>query len=583
MADGRQRASRLAAGLLQVVAALSLLPHCGGDSKAKASPSSLGGATSASASGSTGTTGGAQGGVNVGDQVTLPNGDVGTINEDGNAVLPDGTVVDPNTGAVVETPDEPEPTLPPEQEVESSFRAPVATGRYLWSANPSSGRVALIDTDVLDVLIVDAGFGPTYLAGVPSDDEDVSSAIVLNTVSRDATWIRVNAEREVESETFPTHSGANRWAISPSGDWATAWTSAEDVANPDPTDGYQDITIISLAEHGVTRLSVGYRPSQVVYDDAEDRLFVVTEPGISVIDLSGDEPETVALVDLGGEAGVNTRDVSITPDGTLALVRREGERYVGVAAIEDDTFTTLSLPGVVTDLDLSADGTRAVAVVRETSEIFVLDVGALGGDAEPQFDTLSVEDTTIGSVALSPQADVAVLYTNAAEEDEVTIVSLESDDYLAYRTVTVQAPVRAVFLAPDGEHAVALLDVPDGSNKAGAFSLLVTKEQRAPKIVGTDAPPVAVAISPESPSLSALVTTRDDENGIYEAHLVRLPTLQVDQYPLASPPLATGIVSDVGFGYVAQQHPEGRITFIDLQDGDAQTLTGFELAVKVVD
>jgi hypothetical protein len=64
---------------------------------------------------------------------------------------------------------------------------------------------------------------------------------------------------------------------------------------------------------------------------------------------------------------------------------------------------------------------------------------------------------------------------------------------------------------------------------------------------------------------------------------VRLPTLQVDQYRLASPPLATGIVSDVGFGYVAQQHPEGRITFIDLEEGDAQTLTGFELAVKVVD
>jgi hypothetical protein len=241
------------------------------------------------------------------------------------------------------------------------------------------------------------------------------------------------------------------------------------------------------------------------------------------------------------------------------------------------------MPGVVTDLDLSADGSRAVAVVRETSQMFVFDADELDATSTPEPDILSVADTTIGSVALSPDADVAVLFSNAAMQEEVTIVSLATESYLEYRTVTVQAPVRAVFLAPDGEHAVALLEVPAGSAKAGAFSLLVTKDQRAPKIVGTDAPPVSVAISPESPSMSAVVTTRDDTTGIYEAHLVRLPTLQVDQYRLASPPLATGIVSDVGFGYVAQQHPEGRITFIDLEEGDAQTLTGFELAVKVVD
>src|SRR5690606_9071326 len=76
---------------------------------------------------------------------------------------------------------------PPEDELESSFRAPVATGKYLWSANPQSGRVAIIDTEVLDIRIADAGFGPTHLAALPREDAQVSSAIVLNVGSQDAT------------------------------------------------------------------------------------------------------------------------------------------------------------------------------------------------------------------------------------------------------------------------------------------------------------------------------------------------------------------------------------------------------------
>src|SRR5262245_30173447 len=38
-------------------------------------------------------------------------------------------------------PPPPPPPPPPEKEVESSFGAPVATGNYVWIANPTSGRV----------------------------------------------------------------------------------------------------------------------------------------------------------------------------------------------------------------------------------------------------------------------------------------------------------------------------------------------------------------------------------------------------------------------------------------------------------
>ena len=35
--------------------------------------------------------------------------------------------------------------------------------------------------------------------------------------------------------------------------------------------------------------------------------------------------------------------------------------------------------------------------------------------------------------------------------------------------------------------------------------------------------------------------------------------------------------------WIAQEHPEGRITFIDLDSGQARTITGFELGARVVD
>lgn len=485
-----------------------------------------------------------------------------------------GGGVTSTTGGVVEP--------PPEREVEGSFRAPVVTGKYLWSANPDSGRVAVIDTETLEIQLADAGFGPTYLAALPGADGDSSAAaIVINVLSQDATLFSIGAEHEIDSETFPVHAGANRWSISSEGRWATAWTDAREVENPDPTDGFQDITLIDLDHHEVTRLSVGYRPNQVAYDADEERLFVVTEPGISVIDLTGDAPETIELVTVDSESS-RAADVNITPDGELALVRYDGRSVVSLVPLDGSPPRQVELSGNVTDLDLSEDGRRAVAVVRETSEMFLFDAERLDDSDAPS--ALHVPGGVFGSVALAPHADVAVLYTNAVDSPEATVVRLEQgDEFLSYRTLDLKGSVQAVFVAPDGEHAVALLNVPPGSTKRGAFSILVTKAERSPKIVGTDAPPVAVALSPNEPSTSALVTTRDDATSLYEVHRVSLPSLELDTFSLASPPIATGILSERALGYVAQSHPEGRITFIDLSQGGARTLTGFELASKVVD
>jgi DNA-binding beta-propeller fold protein YncE len=479
----------------------------------------------------------------------------------------------------------PPPPPPPEQELEGAFLSPVATGRYVWTANPDSGRVALIDAETLEVTTVEAGFAPTYLAAI-ARDADHDAALVLNVLSHDATILRAAALDE--PVTLPTHTGANAIATSPGGRWAIAWSDATAIEDPDPTEGFQDVTVIDLepGEERSTRLSVGYRPTRVFFASSEERAFFVTEPGISVVELdAGLGPRVSALVEVTDDPleSPASRDVTVTPDGELALVRRDGSNAVGLVELPGGARASVALSGAVTDLDLAADGSRAVAVVRENAEVVVLPIPGILDDPAA-IDVQHIDGELFGSVSLAELPSVALLYTNAQPNDHLTIVQTAvTPEYLSHRTVALKAPVRAVFPAADARHAVALLEPGASSSKAGAFAVVPTAALLSPKIVGTDAPPGAVAIAPGPESERAVVTVRDDARGRFGAYLVRMPGLQVDLVPLASPPLAAGMVLGAGKAWIAQEHPEGRVTFVDLDDGDARTLTGFELGAKVVD
>ena len=492
---------------------------------------------------------------------------------------------------------------PPEIEVESRFEAPIVTGEFLWSANPESNRIAVVDAATLEVKTLEAGFGATYLAAVPMTDPDASAAIVLNILADTATFFRIDHRQPEDPVTLPTHADANAWVVSPSGRWAVAWSDASRFGQtdlpvqyvaPDPTEGFQDLTLLLLEpEDGAPRAYrrvAGYRPSRVSFDSDEGRLIVVSEDGISVFDLTDeDDPEELDLVAVDFDAGVP--DVEVTADGATALVRQPGTSEIGFVDVATGEHSAVTLPGRVSDLDLSEDGSRAVAVMREMGQVAVIPVP--GAATDPASIDLVEVPGSFGSVSLDRKSTVGVLYTNAVPTSDVAILGLEEgDDYLSLRQEQLHAPVRAVFLSPEGTHAVALLDPPEGSTNLGAFGVVPTLQRFVPKTEGTHAPATAVAVGPRECEF-ALVTVRDDHQPpYYGVHVVALSTLQTDFIPLASPPLSTGIIGgDLCRGYVAQRHPEGRITFIDfpvdLADGTApvptaRTLTGFELAARVI-
>jgi hypothetical protein len=499
-------------------------------------------------------------------------------------------------------------SLPPEMEVESSYEIPVATGRYIWVANPDSGRVAYVAGATLQVHTVEAGNGPTYIAPIPTGTGD--AVVVLNVLSDDATVLRISATGALTKNTVSgVAHGANALAVSPGGRWVTAWTDARAVTAADPLKGYQAVTVIDLGAKPPARtvLSVGFRPVEVAYAADDSAAFAVTEDGVSVIDLSAASgPRVTRNLALTADPidDADTRDVSITPNGHLALIRREGSASIGVLDLTTGGLGEIALSGAVTDLDLTPDGGAAVAVVRDTAEVAIIPLGAGLPDAS-KVQHVTIAGETIGSASISADSKSALLYTNAVAAQRVTVLTLGGAP--TYRIVKLHAPVLAVFATPDGSNAVVfhsespppVVDAgapshadggttarpdagpPPSQKPTRAFSLVPLAADLPAAIEETDVPPQAVAITPAGDRV--LITERDDQKKVYGVYVGQFPSLHVQKIDLASPPIAVGVLAATNQGYVAQKNAEGRITFVALDSGQARTLTGFEIGASVVD
>ena len=495
------------------------------------------------------------------------------------------------------------------------------------------------------VRLADAGVGPTFLTALPTD-ANTSKALVINVGSHDATLLRANATGPVTAlGPIPLQANANAWTVSKTGKFALVWTDSHALM-ADPTENFQDLSVIDLrsAQPRATRLVVGLVPSRVFIDDAEKQAYVVAKSGISVIDLASKAGPRVlreqAVSDDPLHEDVSSRDVSIMPDGSYAFVRHEGSAVITLVELATGALSSVTLSGPVTDLDLVADAKSALAVVRGRSiepsegaeggaggdrgeleeqagasgEGGMFDAagasehggasngGASNGGASNEPDTRSTlvilpipgifsdnkgfESVSLaeqfGLVNIAPEGTAALLYTNALASSHLTILeTAPGATFRDYRTVDVRGVVRDVYPSPDGAYAIASLNARDGRGKSGFAAVPVTSATPV-RVQTTDAPVFAVAQS--AGKTPRAVVTVSDGNANFSAYVVRMPELVIDKVLLPSKPLpgATGLVPDAGVAYIAQAHPQGRITFINLETGVPRTITGFEIAAKVV-
>lgn len=533
-----------------------------------------------------------------------------------------------------------EPRLPPEEEEVVAFEQPQAGERFVYVASPERDSVAVIDSETLGIEPVEVGDDPRYLQTLGNRD----AALVLNVGSEDATVLRTN-DSGTTTSTVRVTPGANAIAVSPDGKHAVTYLDAERREPGSGTGSFQDVTLVRISEEegdaafGVT---VGFKPSQVHFADDGERAFVVTEHGVSVLDFAEIETQNGGVaptLELGDDTKAYSKDVSIAAGGALAVARRDGSSELRMVDLSSGELTKLQvseltravevppelLPDAgttdgglvdagapdaghvvdvplgpnttVTDLDLAPDGETAFAALR--SHGLLLRIPVPEGFEDPsRIEIIEMpEDEIIGSVVVGPANDRLVAYTTAGNAERVSIVDLTGKR--VPRAVPLEKGVRTVTFTRTGDHALILHDKQPGDpaqaqtteaeiDRSFGYSVLqlddaFVKLQTTPVDVG---PFVA---TPDGKLIFMLF--RNDDTNLREIHRITLGNLGVNRLELGSPPESLGLIPQTEKVFVGQEHPDGRITFIDWalddlifwDEDNVRSVTGFELNSRIED
>lgn len=491
----------------------------------------------------------------------------------------------------------------PPPEVEYEFGPPVSSRRYVWVAMTDQDEVAKIDGETLAVSAIAVGDQPKELVALPGTD----TAVVLDQTNAAASVI-VPANGSDTTVVKATRPDLNRLSASPDGRHAVAWFSlAKAIADAGSlgavgqVSSLQDVTVLEMDQgqtHAVD-LTVGYKPRAVEFDDAGTRAYVITDDGVSVIDLDSviaSGPHIVPPIPVSSDPFEDPTglEVDVVGSGDLAVVRENGGdwvRVVSLAGVTAGQIWEIPLPGAPTDLELARDGLHAYAVLRDQQALAVID---LPGDAyDPSgIELVDLSDATLGSMTLSPDGSTAVLYTNAVLDERLTVIDLAAAGY-PHRTFPLEKSVRAVGFDPTGAkvlvlHARAPGD-PDQATTTDEYIdrrwgySVVDLASGFAKLELTEVDPGPFTFSTTAPRAYLCLDGGDAEGALAEVQEIELDTGVVRDHQLGSPPSAVGILPDSDRVFVSQRHPLGRVTFVDVTSGDTQTVTGFDLNSHVID
>ncbi len=467
--------------------------------------------------------------------------------------------------------------IPAETEAALDFEQPHAGEHFCYVVNPDTNRVAVIDAATLAIHSEETGENPSYLETLRGKD----IAIVLNTASNDASIIRTSASGSSTVTRVPLSAGSNTIRVAPDGQHAIAFFDAEK-GGLGSSGSFQDVNLISIAATGAeadasTAITVGFRPNRVFFDDSLKHAFVVTEDGVSVIELGAKTQAGIArTLPLGPKSVSKKLDVSVTPDGKYALSRNPDSSLIDLLDLTTGALTTLdltelvvragsangSLPLVqgaagfsgqalagaagalmaggsaavsgtggatqggafvaeVSDLDLAESGEFALAVVRNAGAAVRIPIpGAFTDSAEAR--VVFIPDEFIGSVTLTPNGNQALLYTTAqATVERLTVLDLKQ---FTWQTRDLRKIIRSVVITPDNSTAIVVHDkAPGDPGDAGLDPdlvidrsygySLVKLDTNFSKLQTTAADVGPMSVMPDGSSLFVLVSGRNAHQG----------------------------------------------------------------------
>lgn len=479
-----------------------------------------------------------------------------------------------------------EPTYPtsttePPEEPEDVFvvRPPAQTDAYVFIANPLRNTVTRVNVSTFRVDTVTVGVDPQIVLTTP----DYTSAVVFNRGDDSVTLLDTDT---LVSRTVPVRANHNDLVLSPDGRFAVTWHNEAREQTDDPIpeglQSFNEVSFVEVASGAHFPMAVGFNPRGVRFTPDGDLAVVVADAYLATVDLTVSDPAP-RLVELAPDelTPPAAEEVIVAADGSFAWVRQFGAEELLVVDLVDRTVDAVPAGVNPTDLDLSHDGTQAIAVARGSEELWVY-------EADNPFATPTVlplpKGAPYGSLLIDPSGDQGILYTSASLVEQYAVWDRGTGEI---RERTLRKPVAGMAVDPTGGTLLVFHTEEDGPQTdplfEGSWALtLVDLADLRTNPLRLPAEPLAYSNGTDGTWGFFIM------DGQPYLEVLDYGTLLHTEYALRSIPEFLGVLPDVTPGdgdapaaWVSQEHPLGRLSFYDPDDNTLETLTGFELNSEI--
>lgn len=489
--------------------------------------------------------------------------------------------------------------LPPEQKDPGVFQEPKTSQNFVFALSPDNDSIAVIDPATLAIRSIDLPHEPFGIEVVPGQD----AAVIVARAGRMVSYLACDARAcTLQSQATARHYPAV--AVSGDGKWALLWTP--DPAIPDQgaegVVGVVDLqklaagTPAAIVERATGRRNTNafFRMEQGVAVDA----VVLAEDDLAVLPLAdlGSTPLPLQVALPSDYTAVASRQAVAAPDGAMVLVRSYASHDLGALDVSARSFHRLTMPGTPSDLALTQDGHTAVVVLRDVGQVGLLSLPAALTDPNAvQFVNAPLPADLCGSdggtctvfpgqASLSPDGRRAALFTNAEASKSFAVLDLATGQVAPF--TGLDKWIQTLGIGPDGNTLIALHRPNPASTAADSYQRMVDQSEGYSVVdltAGFAQLKLTQKVPPQqfvfaSDGAHAAVTLSDTAHAVFAVDDIDLQTLVTSSLALASRPQYAGaFAGDTPLVWVTQDHPAGRISFVDLSTEQVRTATGYAL------
>lgn len=475
----------------------------------------------------------------------------------------------------------------PEEEMALNAKAPQASEHYVYIAATSRDSLVRIDADTLDIRVIPVGGQPTTVATIGGEDV----ALVINSGTQDLSIVRSTPDDD-EVTTLDTLPNVNAISVSPDGDYAIIYYDQALAAPADPVGDFQTVAVVSLTKNKeeVSFVSTGFHTSAIYFHESKPTAYLATDDGVAVIELDkvkeGGITPIIAMTEDPLE-DPSLREVLVTEDGAYAVVRSLDKAQISVVELNSGDLRAVAIAGLPTDVDLIPAADRVLVILREQGLAYVADLEGIVKEKEDALTEIDISGSQAGAAVITNDGSRAVLYTTVGGVTAVALLDLNSKTY-NWKSFPVQKGVIGVAVSQQGSSAVVFHEVEAYAAEASAMDktlaesngfTLFNLDSGYRKLIQTDHrfTEYLFVTDDEEDDLSAFVLTPDPAGFSHQLQIADLSTYLVEQIPLTAGPTSMVYVPLSRKVAVAQEHPNGRITFVDIDSGKTYSVSGYEL------